>query len=57
MINTLLIVIAVVDRNSVSVGILAVALSEAATMTLDLGMLVVEWTSKYRASYVIDWVL
>ncbi|KAK4687233.1 hypothetical protein P7C73_g2882, partial [Tremellales sp. Uapishka_1] len=43
-VNTLLVVVAVVNRHSVSAGILAVALTEAAVMTQQLGHVVVQWT-------------
>lgn len=48
-INILLVLIAVVNRRSVSSGILAAALSMAAGMTFDLMLFVVEWTSKYKS--------
>jgi hypothetical protein len=45
MINILLVLIAVINRNTVSIGILAVAMSMAAQMTMDLLHFIVEWTS------------
>jgi len=46
MINILLVLIAVINRNTVSIGILAVAMSMAAQMTMDLLHFIVEWTSE-----------
>jgi hypothetical protein len=46
LVNTLLVVIAVVNRHSVSAGILAAALNAAATLNLQLGHAVVEWTGE-----------
>jgi len=45
MINILLVLIAVINRNTVSIGILAVAMSMAAQMTMNLLLFIVEWTS------------
>lgn len=45
-INILLVVIAVTGRSTISVGILAVALSQAAALCFDLIAFIVEWTSK-----------
>lgn len=44
-INTLLVVIAVIRRDSTSAGILAVALTSAADMTTQLSLMIVEWTN------------
>ncbi|ORX34001.1 P-loop containing nucleoside triphosphate hydrolase protein [Kockovaella imperatae] len=44
-VNTLLVVIAVINRHSVSAGILALAMSEAAGLNLDFMLLIVEWTN------------
>ena len=46
LINILLVLIAVINRNTVNIGILAVAMSMAAQMTMDLLQLIVEWTSE-----------
>ena len=45
-VNTLLIVIAVLTRHSISAGVLAIAMTEAAQMNMSLAMLIVEWTSE-----------
>jgi hypothetical protein len=50
MINILLVLIAVINRNTVSIGILAVAMSMAAQMTMDLLHFIVEWTSTSSSS-------
>ncbi|ORY27634.1 P-loop containing nucleoside triphosphate hydrolase protein [Naematelia encephala] len=44
LVNTLLVLIAVANRHSTSAGILAVALTEAASMNSTIGLLVTEWT-------------
>lgn len=44
-INILLVAIAVINRNTVNIGILAVAMSMAASLCQELMVLVVEWTS------------
>ena len=44
-INTALVLIAVVTRRSISIGILAVAMSQAANLSLALQMIIMEWTS------------
>ncbi|WWD21405.1 hypothetical protein CI109_105890 [Kwoniella shandongensis] len=44
LVNTLLVLIAVVNRHSTSSGILAAALTAGATMTAQLGRCVVSWT-------------
>lgn len=49
-INIVLVVIAVTSRNTISVGVLAVALSQAAGLCNDLISLIVEWTSKLSSS-------
>jgi ABC-type multidrug transport system fused ATPase/permease subunit len=49
-INILLVLIAVVKRDSISSGVLAVALSMAANMCFQLMVLVVEWTSRFPRS-------
>jgi hypothetical protein len=46
MINTLLVLVAVLNRNSTSAGLLAVAMTQAATLNSTVGSLVIEWTSK-----------
>lgn len=46
-VNTLLVVIAVTTRNSISPGILAVALSQGASLNNYLSQFIIEWTSKY----------
>ena len=46
LINILLVLIAVINRNTVNIGILAVAMSMAAQMTMDLLQIIVEWTSE-----------
>ena len=45
LVNTLLVLIAVVNRHSTSAGILALAMSEAAGLNLDFIILIVEWTN------------
>lgn len=44
-INSTLVIVAVVGRHSINPGILAVALSQAAAISIDLSQAVVEWTS------------
>jgi ATP-binding cassette subfamily C (CFTR/MRP) protein 1 len=44
-INILLVVIAIINRHTVNIGILAVAMSMAAQLCQELMVLVVEWTS------------
>ena len=45
-INSVLILIAVIDRHSIGAGLLAIALSQAASMNMNLMVLIVEWTSE-----------
>lgn len=43
-INVFLVMIAILDRRSASAGILAVALTEAAQLNVQIGLTIVEWT-------------
>lgn len=45
-VNTLLVLVVVLNRNSTSAGLLAVAMTSAATLNTNIGVLVIEWTSE-----------
>lgn len=55
MINILLVLVAVTSRNTANIGILAVALSQAANLCLDLMVFIVEWTSGFCDHRLLSW--
>jgi len=44
LVNTMLVIVAVLTRKSISIGILAIALNEATNMSLMLSELIIQWT-------------
>lgn len=52
-VNTLLVLLAVLNRSSTNAGLLAVAMTQAATLNTNVSTLVVEWTSKWKCSGLV----